>query len=343
MLSLRGLAQLLGVPTAEPHQLVRAASLAHPQFDVTVMVSAIREGRQAGAVTQAAVASLRERLTTYDQFTSQVGEVAHVRVLKGARMARHYPPWSIRQSVDVDLLLPDDQSVWLAAESLLGVLPHAEVDVTTVARGDRNSVYISLMWQAADPLCERPMRAELASAALPVDTGRGGCDWVPVDDPVDDLLLLLLESRERELSARDALDAIMLVTSVELTWSGLFRGVAELGLVPAYRALSEAVAPWVTLPPLASSARYGWPVDPDPSPRPKPSILHGYPLQPRAWQADPVQLVVAGSTVLRSRVGTFLLTDQDRLHQSDVELVEAELTSLDRQRAADGGRSEASS
>lgn len=208
-----------------------------------------------GADAAEYLARARRRVTTLHALGVDLAAAHDVEVLKGKMIARHMPPGVLRQSGDVDLVAPDERTLW---QVVLDVRDRCDAVVrsVTVLQGEDGGRHVGawLKWPAEQPLLDKPMGVDITTC-----TFAGDLKGVParVAREVDTNLLSLFavaeERFQRKYRVKDLIDLTALVPVLEATYGdGLAEVVVclagELCLAPELLQLSRKVHQWRELP-----------------------------------------------------------------------------------------------
>lgn len=255
MVDLTVVERLLGVPPGYPNW--RVAHLAARARLLPTWLSTLRARGE--PLTPAALAHL-ERTERNVAALHAVGEqqaTTHgVTVIKGPRIAAHYPPGVLRQSGDADLVAPDEQALWACVLDLRdrhGAVPQG---VNLLQSDHEVHLVVAMKWPAADPLLDKPLGADISTCAFSGDARR-----VPVraavlaDDDLCSLFAVAEERFQRSYRAKDLMDLVVLAEVLDRRFgTALPELVVEhataLCLAPELRKLITQVTDWVDLPPV---------------------------------------------------------------------------------------------
>ncbi|GAA2531847.1 hypothetical protein [Pilimelia columellifera] len=206
---------LLEVNPEQPlRHLVHVARGVRGVFPPLVLSLAARDGATLGTGARDELRRMAERSTCYERLAQDLTSMDGVRVIKGPSLARHYPPELIRPVGDLDVVAPDEASLWRAAHRVLRKHPVTEVDLSVIRDGQRRHLLLSLWWPAADPLLDKGLRVEISTFAFAGEPGvvplRSN---LPDDQAVADLLALAEERFQRPFTAKDLIDLTYALTA----------------------------------------------------------------------------------------------------------------------------------
>ncbi|WP_128378871.1 hypothetical protein [Streptomyces cavernae] len=154
---------------------------------------------------------LAERTTFYRKIADACGALG-ARPVKGPALADWYPDDLPRPMNDLDLAVPDEATLWRVVGAIVEGHRPTTMDVT-VFGGRPRHFFVSLAWPGADPLLDRDLRIEISTCALLGDNAAVPFRAELPADPVAAALLGVAEERfQRPLNAKDAVDAIMVLT-----------------------------------------------------------------------------------------------------------------------------------
>ncbi|MFI9388527.1 hypothetical protein [Kutzneria sp. NPDC052558] len=205
------LRDLFGVgPGESDRAVIRAAANISSQLPQLVISVAAREGMPIGTGSADALRRARARADHYDLLYKEITAEVPARVRKGRSIAACYPPDLVRSSADIDLLVPDEATLWAAALAVCGREDVERIEVALIRHGDRTHVVLGLAWPTEDPLLDRDLRVELSTLALAGDHPRvPPSPDLPADETLADLLCIADERFSREFTVRDVLDTLM--------------------------------------------------------------------------------------------------------------------------------------
>jgi hypothetical protein len=183
---------------------------------VTVISAAAREGFTLGAASAELVARHLRRTATYTELVRVIQqalpEPRKVRVLKGSVLATQFWTELVRPAGDLDLVAADEQSFWIAAQTVRSVHNATPFTLTRFRSADRTDFVMGLEWPSPDPLLESDYEVELSTVAYVGDGAllpiRREC---PDVESLTQMLALAEESVQRPPSVKDALDVVALL------------------------------------------------------------------------------------------------------------------------------------
>jgi hypothetical protein len=334
--------RLLEVDEDEPlHELVTAARN-DGQSVLHLLLSVLeRDGARLGSGATDELARARDRAAEYDLIRSAVGQVTTAQVVKGPSLGRHYPQGLRRPVGDLDLVVADEESLWLAIRAITETVEVEHIDVTLLG-AERQHLLIALSWPAKDRFLDPDCSVDISTAAFTGDLKTVGCRPRLPDDPLlADLLSLAEERFQRPFTAKDIIDVLVLA-ALDLPPAGaIVQAADELLLAPELSELLVTASKQVALGPLAEviplaqdpavrekarrseAERAGVPADDPP--------LYGMLLQRTAWRQELRRAVVhdfVSGTLLRAPVGDYLLVSQEIVTRPQFDAAIGELSSL---------------
>jgi hypothetical protein len=178
-----------------------------------------------------------------------------VTLLKGHQIAVHYPAPLVRQSGDIDLVAPDQESLWRCALDLAdryGAVVHG---VSVLDSPQSVHIGVTMKWPAEEPHLDKPMSADIITCAFAGEFRR-----VPVraQPPADaDLCGLFAVTEERfqhRFRIKDMLDLLVLAEVLERRLATELTGTVcaladQLALAPELRQLITKTDAWVPVSP----------------------------------------------------------------------------------------------
>jgi hypothetical protein len=243
--------RLLGVP---PGPWWRMADQAHrARILETWLSSAVARDLPVSAAAREHLDRHRRRVTTLHRLGDDLAGRYGLRVIKGARIARYLPAPLLRQSGDVDLVAPDQASLWRCVLDLgthFGAVPQG-VSVLEGASGIH--VGVAMKWPAQEPYLDKPMGADITTCAFSGDlTGVPVRAEAPEPDDLCGLFAVAEERFQRKYRIKDLLDLVVLADPLE---ARLGDGLADaicghaerLALAPELRQLIARTTEWVPL------------------------------------------------------------------------------------------------
>jgi hypothetical protein len=322
--------RLLGVPPTYP--MWRAADMANRAGILATWLSAA-VARDL-PITDAAHAHLtraRDRVATLRGIGSDMAAAHKVTVIKGPKIAAHYPAQLLRQSGDVDLVAPDEASLWSCATDLVDRLGAQAQGVSILDGPDGVHIGVFLKWPAGEPQLDKPMGADITTCAF-----SGDLRSVPVrvampdDEDLCSLFAVAEERFQRPYRIKDLLDFLVLAGVLEARLGdqmvdAVCDDAERLALAPELRQLLGRVDGWIELSPRWRAVRAVLKVlaKAEKAQR-KPGrdgmyrLRYGYPLDDRRAAEPGVRIVARdGFDVATTPVGTCLLVT-DRVIDEDV-------------------------
>jgi hypothetical protein len=240
MIDLPLLHRLLAVHETEPpRRLVRKARIPSSNFAQLVLSVLERDGFPLGTGSRDELRRARLRSATYGVALRLLQVVARARVLKGPSLARLYPPELVRPVGDLDLILPDEESLWRCVRVLTEAFPVTHVDVSLV-EGPHRHVFASVQWPSDDPALDAELTVELYTAAYPGDSGAVEIRAQPPDmQLLADLVAVAEERFQRPFQPKDAIDVIAMSWQAELADRELVATIDDYRVAPEVVELLE--------------------------------------------------------------------------------------------------------
>ncbi|MGW4057581.1 hypothetical protein ACWEGE_04845 [Amycolatopsis sp. NPDC004747] len=206
---------LLDAEDAPPDVLVHQARSASYLLPPLVLSVADREGHRLGTGSGDEVRRHRERTALYRKI-AEVAVSHGARVVKGPALARFLPPWVVRTSGDLDLLVPGEAVLWKVALAVEELFPVGDLILTLAGWGARAHLMVGLFRPADDPWLDPELCVEIATFAYPGDFERVPLRAaMPARESTAQLLAVAEERLQRPFGARDALDCLAVLTSAE--------------------------------------------------------------------------------------------------------------------------------
>ncbi len=155
---------------------------------------------------------VRRRVATLHDVGAQVRDRTGVTVIKGERIARHMPPWLLRNSGDADLIAENEQMLWRAVIDVRDSYGAIAQSVSVLRTASEQHFVIAMKWPAEEPLLDKPLGADLATCAFCGDVPAGAPLSTTMSDDEDILALhTVAEERfQRKFSVKDLLDFLVL-------------------------------------------------------------------------------------------------------------------------------------
>jgi len=244
---------LLGVPPG--YAPWRAAHLARRAGLLPTWLSCVvAQDQPISSAAREHLDRVRRSVATLHAIGEELSTAHHVTVIKGPRIAAHYPPRLLRQSGDTDLVARDEATLWACVLDLSarhGAVPQG---VNLLQSANAVHLVVAMRWPAEEPLLDKPLGADISTCAFSGDT-RG----VPVRAPVladDDLCSLFAVAEERfqhPFRAKDLLDLAVLAEVLDRRFGDRLTELvpelaADLCLAPELRQLIRKTGDWVDLP-----------------------------------------------------------------------------------------------
>jgi hypothetical protein len=228
--------RLLDVDPEEPvRRLVQKARVTRSLLAALVLSVAERDGHRLGTGAADEVRRARGRADEYQRLAAELDEPG-VRSVKGLGIARHYPQGLVRPSVDLDLIVPDEDQLWQLVARLRANRDVQEITVTVLPYAGVRHLAVCLKWPSEDPLLDPDHCVELGTLAY-----EGDLDTVPPrpgfpeEQVLTDLLALAEERFQRPFDVKDVLDLAVLVGGGGVDPSAAVRAAIEFRLAPELR------------------------------------------------------------------------------------------------------------
>lgn len=169
-----------------------------------------REGETLGSGSCDELRRTRNRHDTYVAVASTVTSNVPARIMKGPSIANCYPTGLVRPVGDLDLVVPDEETLWQAVDLVIGQHHSAEMYVTLFGHPDRH-ILVTLEWPADDPFMDPDLTVEICTAAFPGDHGAVGIrPGLPHNQSLANLVALGEERFQRTFGVTDVLDVLVL-------------------------------------------------------------------------------------------------------------------------------------
>jgi hypothetical protein len=229
------------------HTMLRRLRAQAPSFVPTWLSALAATGIQLPPRLAAEVAESRERTALLgDLLAALRGRFPSATAVKGTAVAAGYPPSLARHMNDIDLVVPDDPTLWQLADYLR--TEHGLSVVKSLVRiplPDGPALLVSLEAWPDGPLRQR-VNVEIASAGW-IGNGADVPGRHPLlaarYGPVEHLAMIVAERLEGALSPKEIVDAAVLGAQLDRAEARrLVELVTELQVLPEYRELHERVA-----------------------------------------------------------------------------------------------------
>ncbi len=225
--------RLLEIDPEEPvRRLVQKARVSHTMLAALVLSVAESDGHRLGTGAADEVRRARGRADQYRRIAAELDEPG-VRTVKGLSIARHYPAGLVRPSVDLDLIVPDEDQLWRLAARLRASRDVQEITVTVLLHAGARQLAVGFKWPGEDPLLDPDHCVELGTLAY-----EGDLDTVPPrpgfpeEQVLIDLLALAEEGFQRPFGVKDVLDLAVLVGEGKVDLSAAAHAATEFRLAP---------------------------------------------------------------------------------------------------------------
>jgi hypothetical protein len=232
-----------GVPSnVDDEGLLDAARSPDHKLAVTLLSCWTREGRDLDPAHRAELAGHRHRADRYAHVWARSRLVAPgAHLVKGPRIAAHYPDGVLRAAGDLDVVDPDEAELWQAAVALVDEGWQVEA-FTVLPHRDGYDILLSVQ-RRSDTILADQYEVELRTPDVAPGLGRPSLTFPGLPDPVaPSLVALVAERLERPFTSRDVLDLGVLSDALTDTVRDAVRGgLTTARLWPAYRELCEQV------------------------------------------------------------------------------------------------------
>jgi hypothetical protein len=173
-----------------------------------------RDGLPLGPGSADELRRARGRVATYRRISGICRDLG-ARTVKGPSLAALYPDDLVRSSNDLDLVVPDESTLWTVVARVLELCPATDSSVTVI-EGPAPHLLVTLYWQAEDVFLDSEMRVEVTTFAYlgDVDSGVPLRPALPADQVAADLMALAEERFQRSFHAKDMFDIALLLATV---------------------------------------------------------------------------------------------------------------------------------
>jgi hypothetical protein len=193
----------------------------------------------------------RRRVAQLYAIGEELARAHRVVVLKGPRIAAHLPAPLLRQSGDVDLVAPDQESLWNCASYLTdryGAMPEG---ISVLDGPGGVHIGVAMKWAAEEPHLDKPMGVDITTCAFAGDIRGVPVRAAPLGE--DDLCGLFAVAEERfqqKYRVKDLLDLLTLAGPLERRLGDRLTEVVcehatQLALAPELRGLIARAHEWV--------------------------------------------------------------------------------------------------
>ncbi|MEV0594615.1 hypothetical protein [Nonomuraea cavernae] len=244
--------RLLGVPPGYPSW--RVADLAgRAGILPTWLSTASLRGVELSPAARSQLDRVRDRVLELHRVGAEQADAHGLTIIKGPRIARYFPPGVLRQSGDVDLVAPDEESLWDCVLDLAGRYGAVAQGVSVLSGPLDMQVCVTMKWPAAEPHLDRPLGADVSTVAFAGDLTSVPCRAeAPPEDDLCGLFAVAEERFQRRFRVKDLLDFLVLSDVVEERLGDATADVVgaradALCLAPELRALVRKAARRVTL------------------------------------------------------------------------------------------------
>ncbi|MEU8587416.1 hypothetical protein AB0C59_10485 [Streptomyces sp. NPDC048664] len=245
-LSLDLLYELLDVdPDLPARHLLRRARQEGAVVSTLVLSLAEREGVPLGEGSRGELARMTRRSELYRDLDAAVRAVPGARTVKGPSLARYYPDHLLRSIGDLDVVVPDEATLWRVLGEVLDRQEAGEVLMTELREGGRRDLLVSVWWLGEDPMLDLDRGVEVTTFAY------GGLPEravplrpeLPADQTHADVLAVAEERFQRDFTLKDVLDLVFVLTSPAAPDpAALARAAADHALAPELEELCRKAA-----------------------------------------------------------------------------------------------------
>jgi hypothetical protein len=250
MVDLTIVEQLLGVPARyEPWRVADMA--ARRKILATWLSSAVARGVALNPGAEEYLARMRRRVAELHAVGQKMARAHQLTLLKGSRIAAFMPEGLLRQSGDVDLVAPDQDSLWRCAVDLRNRYGALLQSVNLMESDAGIHIGVALKWQAEEPFLDKPMGADITTCAFAGDfAGVPVRVTAPPDDDLCGLFAVAEERFQRPYRIKDLLDLLVLAQAAEERLGDRLCDVVcehaeRLSLAPELRQLVRKADGWV--------------------------------------------------------------------------------------------------
>ncbi|MFG2636843.1 hypothetical protein ACGFX8_23735 [Streptomyces sp. NPDC048362] len=223
-----------------PRYLLRRARQEGAVVSTLVLSLAEREGLALGEGARGELARMTRRSDLYRELDAVVRAVPGARTVKGPSLARYYPAGLLRAIGDLDVVVPDEATLWRVLGEVLDRREAGEALMTELREDGRRDLLVSVWWLGEDPMLDLDRGVEvttfayggLAERAVPLRPEP------PVEQVYADVLAIAEERFQRDFTLKDVLDLVCVLTSPGAPDpAALARVAADYALAPELREL----------------------------------------------------------------------------------------------------------
>jgi hypothetical protein len=252
MVDLDTVDRLLGAPPGYPSWRIADMAI-RKGILATWLSSAVARGIEISDGARAYLQRNQRRVADLHLIGEEMARTRGVAVLKGPRIAAYLPAPLLRQSGDVDLVAPDQESLWRSAldlSSRYSAVPHG---ISVLDGPGGIHIGVTMKWPAEEPHLDKPMSADITTCAFAGDLRGVPVRVAPV--PQDDLCGLFAVAEERfqhKFRVKDMLDLLALAEVLEQRLADrlpetICEHAARLALAPELRQLIAKTNEWVSI------------------------------------------------------------------------------------------------
>jgi len=286
---------------------------------------------------------VRRRVATLHEVGAQVRDRTGVTVIKGERIARHLPPWLLRNSGDADLVADDERMLWRAVTEVRDTYGAIAQSVSILRTATEQHFVIAMKWPAEEPLLDKPLGADVATCAFCGDVAAGAPPRTAMSDDEDirGLHTVAEERFQRKFSVKDLLDFLVLSRRLDqrLDQALADRIVAEtvelrrapelLNLIAKTGSWVELGRHWAGIEQELASAASAEKASRAARTEELPSVYYGYPLDSTPVAGEVAEFHrVDGLSFAATPIGTCLLLSGEELTVAELERAQQVAASL---------------
>ncbi|MGV4988116.1 hypothetical protein ACVB8X_28720 [Streptomyces sp. NRAIS4] len=198
-----------------PRHLLRRARQEGAVVSTLVLSLAEREGVALGEGSRGELARMTRRCELYRELEAAVRAVPGARTVKGPSLNRYYPEGLLRSVGDLDVVVPDERTLWRVLAEVLDRQEAVEVLMTQLDEGGRRDLLVSVWWLGEDPMLDLDRGVEVTTFAyggLP-ERGVPLRPELPAEQVHADVLAVAEERFQRDFTLKDVLDLVCVLTS----------------------------------------------------------------------------------------------------------------------------------
>jgi hypothetical protein len=336
--------QLLGSPPDAPLWQV-AATANRKKVLASWLSTVVARDIPISAGAQEYLERVQRRVATLHDVGAQVRDRTGVTVIKGERIARHLPPWLLRNSGDADLIADDEQMLWRAVTDVRDSYGAITQSVSVLRTTTEQHFVIAMKWPAEEPLLDKPLGVDVATCAFCGDVAVGAPIRTTMshDEDIRELHTVAEERFQRKFSVKDLLDFLVLSRRLDqrLDQTLAQRIVAEtmelrrtpelLSLIAKTRSWVDLGAHWDGIEQALASAAPAEKVRRAERADELPTVYYGYPLDTTPYPGVVAEFHrIDGLDFATTPIGTCLLLSGEELTLAELERAHQVAASLAR-------------